>query len=113
MYLACVKALLGVRKQTDNDLSLHEVMMPSLESLVHDIQLKYYTKVNNNKDEYQLLNRVMEMGRNVQLQSGHTTKCKAMKHIDKILEKNNKSYITEDMTDRKARIATCTKKKTI
>ena len=113
MYLACVKALLGVRKQTDNDLSLQEIMMPSLEALVHDIQLKYYSKINDNKDEYQLLNRVMEMGRNVQLQSGHTTKCKTMKHIDKMLERNNKRHIIDDMDDRKARILISNKSKTL
>ena len=71
MYLSCIRALLGVRNSTDTDLCLHEVMMPSIEAIVYDIQRKYYTKIINTAGNHTLLCRIMELGRKVKLRSGH------------------------------------------
>ena len=60
-----------------------------------------------------MLSRVMGMGRNVRLVSGHTTKCKFIKHIDNVIETNDKQRITKDMEERRARINVSTKIKSI
>ena len=113
IYLSCIRALLGVRISTDIDLCLHEIMMPSIEALVHDIQRKYFAKIINNADNHTLLCRIMEMGRNVRLKSGHITKCKAMKHIDMVISTDDKQRITRDMEGRRERIALSTKTKSV
>ena len=111
--MSCIRAVLGVRDSTDTDLCLHEIMMPSVDSLIHEIQLKYLLNIVNNPDKHQLLLKAMEMGRNVKLPSGHTTKCKAMKYIDKIIEKNDKEIVIRDMNERRTRITVSTKTKTM
>ena len=97
--------------------SIHKINLSVLNSsfveLVYAIQLKYYRKVRDNVASHSLLNKVMEMGRNTLLRSGHTTKCKVMKHIDKVLEKNDNAQITQDMINRKNKIAKSTKTKTV
>ena len=113
IYMTCIRSLLGVRISTDVDLCLHEIMMPSIEVLVHETQRKYYMNVVNNVDKHPLLCRIMEMGRNSQLPSGHITKCKAMKHIDKVIATNNKQCISQDMANRRDRIAQTTKTKSM
>ena len=113
IYLSCIRSILGIRTSTDIDLCLHEIMMPSIEALVYDIQRKYLVKVTSNADHHALLCRIMEMGRNVQLASGHVTRCKVVKYIDKVLASNDKQRITEDIDERRERIAVSTKTKTL
>ena len=113
IYMSCVRLILGVRDSTDVDLCLHEVMMPSIEALIYDIQRKYLEKVTSKPEEHVVLSRVMKMGRNVRLVSGHATKCKLMKHIDNVIETNDKQRIMEDMEERRARINATTKTKSM
>ena len=113
IYMSCIRSMLGVRDSTDVDLCLHEAMMPSIEALVYDIQRKYLGKVMENPDMHPVLIRVMEMGRNVRLASGHMTKCKFMKHIDNVVETNDEQRITKDMEQRRERINTSTKTKSV
>ena len=112
IYLSCIRALLGVRTSTDVDLCLHETRMPSIEALVYDIQRKYLTNVTTNQERHTLLLKVMEMGRNVRMRSGHLTKCRIMRYIDKIVADNDCQRLIKDMDDRRARIALSTKTKT-
>ena len=109
--MSCVKAILGVRDSTDNYLRLHEIMMPSVESLIHQTQLNYLRNVIDNPDKHHILLKVMEMARNVQLSSGHITKCKAIKYIDRIIENNDNKNVVRDMENRKSRIELSTKTK--
>ena len=60
-----------------------------------------------------VLIRVMEMGRTVRLASGHMTKCKFMKHIDNVVETNDEQRITKDIEQRRERINTSTKTKSV
>ena len=113
IYMSCIRSLLDVRNSTDTDLCLHEIMMPSIEALVYEAQRKYLTKVRDNAGNHPLLCRILEMGRNVQLASGHITKCKILRHIDKILSQNNKSRISQDINSRRDRIVTTTKTKSV
>ena len=113
IYMSCVKAILGVRDSTDNDLCLHEIMMPSVESLIQQTQLKYLRNVIDNPDKHHILLKVMGMARNVQLPSGHITKCKAIKYIDRIIEENDNKRMVHDMENRKSRIALSTKTKSL
>ena len=112
IYMSCIRSILGVRTSTDCDLCLHEMRMPSIEAQILDIQRKYLINVMNNSTKHPLLCRIMEMGRNVRLRSGHLTRCTAMKHIDKIIEQNDTQCIVNDMKERQNRIAESTKTKT-
>ena len=110
--MSCIRALLGVRTSTDVDLCLHETRMPSIEALVYDIQRRYLTNVTTNQEKHTLLLKVMEMGRNVRMRSGHLTKCRIMRYIDKIVADNDCQRLIKDMDDRRASIALSTKTKT-
>ena len=113
IYLACIRGLLGVRNSTDTDLCLHEAMMPSIEAMVYDIQRKYFVKILSSAENHPLLCRIMEIGRKVKRMSGHETKCKVMKHIDKIIETNDRQRLLRDMENRRDRIARSMKTKTL
>ena len=113
IYMSCIRAILGVRMSTDCDLCLHEIRMPSIEAMILDIQRKFLNNVLNNPDKHQLLCRIMEMGRNVRLRSGHLTRCKVMKHVDKVIANNDTQCIIRDMDERRDRIAHSPKTKTL
>jgi hypothetical protein len=87
--------------------------MPSVEAYIHETQRKYLSNILNNPTKHPLLYRIMEMGRNVRLRSGHLTRCAAMKHIDKITEQNDTQRIVNDMKERQIRIAGSAKTKTM